>query len=649
MPRPENPTGSHVHVEVSPALRSPLRHPAGVALALLALVLGATISHRLAALYHQEDVVAARTRVSVDLDSVRATLSREAFAAVNLTEGLVTLVSLRAGVRQDEFDALAAAIMRRSRVTRNVALAVGTTIRFIYPLETNRAALGVDYLDTPTQRDAVLQAIRERRTVVAGPLQLVQGGTGIIGRTPVFVRRSGTAESAEEEYWGIAATVISFDRLIETAGLTDSRLGLRISLRGRDGRGAAGEPFWGDPQVFHQQPVQLDVPLPSGSWAIAAVPVHGWPVFRAWRSTAFVTGFVVSVTLSFLLLSALLASHDRRLEVQARRQSEESLREVNRTLLIKEFAIESATSGMALADLDGRITYVNSALAAMFGGSPLACLGSPIDEVWPGAAIGATLGASGGWRGEVTVPAPSGPARTLEGVANTVCGPAGEPLCRILSFQDVTDRKRMLAEVERSQRLSALSLFAGGVAHDFNNLLAGLFGNVELARAALPDGSPAAAHLDTASIAFERARDLTRRLLTFAIGRPPSRRHVAVSEFLDECCALSLSGSNTSWLIEAAEGGALRDVLGDANQLSQVFTNVLVNARQAMPDGGRVVISVRNRDVAHGAEPGLVGGRYVEIAITDDGPGIPPDVLPRIFEPFYTTKPDGSGLGLAMT
>ena len=84
---------------------------------------------------------------------MRATLSREAFAAVNLSEGLVTLVSLRAGVQQDEFDALAAAIMRRSRVTRNVALAAGTTIPFIYPLEPNRAALGVDYLKTPDQRD----------------------------------------------------------------------------------------------------------------------------------------------------------------------------------------------------------------------------------------------------------------------------------------------------------------------------------------------------------------------------------------------------------------------------------------------------------------------------------------------------------------
>lgn len=641
--------GVAVSADPSPAGRGLFRHPAGLVSCLLALLLGVAVSHRLAMLNHQGDVTDARARVSATLDRVRAALSRDAFAAVNLTEGLVTLVSLKAGVQQDEFDALAAAIVRRSPVTRNVALAVGTTITFVYPLDTNRAALGVDYLKTPDQREGVLRAIRERRTVVAGPLQLVQGGTGIIGRTPIFVRAPGGGTDAGDHYWGIAATVISFDRLIESAGLNDPALGLRIGLRGRDGEGASGEPFWGDAQVFAERPVQLDVPLPSGSWVIAAVPVQGWPLFRAWRSSSFVAGCALSITLSCLLLSALLASHDRRLEVQARKQSEDDLREVNRTLLIKEFAIESATSGMALADLAGRIVYVNSALAAMLGGPPSSSIGRPIDEVWPGASLGTTLVASGAWRGEVTVPDPSGAARTLEGVANTVCGPSGETLCRILSFQDVTERKRMLAEVERSQRLAALSLFAGGVAHDFNNLLAGLFGNVELARAALPEDSPAAAHLDTAAVAFERARDLTRRLLTFAIGRPPARRHVAVSEFLNECCALSLSGSNTSWQIETACGEPLRDVLGDANQLSQVFTNILVNARQAMPDGGRVAISLRNRDIASGAEGGLPAGRYVEIAVTDDGPGIPSDVLPRVFEPFYTTKADGSGLGLAMT
>lgn len=632
----------------------PRRAPLGFrALALVGIVfaIGVGASYRLALLGHRNDVADARAAVAASLDHSRASLSRELFAAVHLTEGLVAVVRLRDGVSQVEFEALAAAILERSSVTRHVALATGTVIRHVYPLAGNEAALGVDYLQLPGQRDTVLRARTERRTVVAGPLDLVQGGFAIIGRTPIFRPESSDDPPGTDTYWGIAATVVSFDRLIDASGLVPASATLHIALRGRDGSGPTGPAFWGDAEVFDRDPVVLDVPLPSGSWAIAGVPPGGWPVFMPWTAPEFLEGVGVSLALALLLFAVFRVSQGRRLEALARQRTEADLGQAYRALAIKEAAIESATSAIALTDLDGRVTYANAAFATMFGRARDALPGLTLDDLvgtQTAADIARGLAERGTWRGAAAPRTDAEAKRELDGLADTVRDGSGEVLCRSLAFQDVTARKRMMAEVERSQRLAVLSLFAGGVAHDFNNLLAGLFGNVELARATLPAGSPAAAHLETAASAFERARDLTRRLLTFAIGSPPQRQPLPMVSFLRECCSLSLSGASCSWSVDAPTGEDTWQVFGDPNQLSQVFTNILVNARQAMAEGGHITVTARNRDVGPGDSEGLPGGRYVEIEVADEGPGIPHDVLAHVFEPFFTTKPTGSGLGLAM-
>jgi two-component system, cell cycle sensor histidine kinase and response regulator CckA len=328
-----------------------------------------------------------------------------------------------------------------------------------------------------------------------------------------------------------------------------------------------------------------------------------------------------------------------------------ALEQANRALLIKERAIESATSGIALADLAGRVTYTNPAMEAMFGGDGANLIGAPLERCCgeAAAAIAGALRKSGRWQGTLTTAGPEDTCRHLEGAIDTVLEPDGTAVCRVLSFRDVTERGRLLAQMQQNQRLSALSLFAGGVAHDFNNLLAGLFGNIDLARSMLSECHPGLAPLETAALAFERARDLTRRLLTFAIGSPPQRASLTALDVLRECCLLALSGSTSRWDIETPGGRDLWPVWGDANQLSQVFTNILVNASQAMPNGGHVHLSVCNRQILPGENGDVEPGRYVSVTISDEGPGIPDEVLPRVFDPLFTTKPSGTGLGLAMS
>ncbi|MFQ5767169.1 MAG: two-component regulator propeller domain-containing protein [Acidobacteriota bacterium] len=198
------------------------------------------------------------------------------------------------------------------------------------------------------------------------------------------------------------------------------------------------------------------------------------------------------------------------------------------------------------------------------------------------------------------------------------------------------------AEVDRARRIEALGLLAGGIAHDFNNLLTGIMGNLSLLTDApdLPEPlrPPAAGALQ----ASERARSLTRQLLTFSRGGAPLREAADISEVIRESAAFTMSGSNIKWEIDLPEDLWIVEI--DPGQISQVINNLLLNARQSMPDGGTLKIRGLNLVTA---PPGLPDGRFIRIDFMDTGPGIPRRNLDRIFDPFFTTKEGGSGLGLS--
>ncbi|MGA8890395.1 MAG: CHASE domain-containing protein [Anaeromyxobacteraceae bacterium] len=236
-----------------------------------------------------------------------------------------------------------------------------------------------------------------------------------------------------------------------------------------------------------------------------------------------------------------------------------------------------------------------------------------------------------------------GAIRNVERLVRTIQH-GGRP-ATLMTLIDVSERERTAEELRKAQRLESLGLVAGGIAHDFNNLLTGVFGQVEEARGMLPTGSPAARELDVALSALSRTRDLTRQLLTFATGGAPSRKALAVPRLLEEAATLALGGSALRARFELQPD--LPAIEADEGQMSQLLGNLLVNARQATPGPGEVVVRARRRAVSRGEVPELAAGSYVEIAIEDHGHGIPADVLPRVFDPFFTTRPTGTGLGLA--
>jgi two-component system, cell cycle sensor histidine kinase and response regulator CckA len=215
-------------------------------------------------------------------------------------------------------------------------------------------------------------------------------------------------------------------------------------------------------------------------------------------------------------------------------------------------------------------------------------------------------------------------------------------------YRDISQRLRAEQSMRESelrvQKLESLSVLAGGIAHDFNNLLSGIFGYMDLARLS-ERPSDRERFLASAMGVIDRARSLTRQLLTFARGGAPAMRPEILSPFLEETVQFSLSGSPVSCRFELP--ATLWPCCFDRHQVAQVIDNLVRNAEQAMPAGGTVTTAVRNLVVGDREVPPLHEGRYVAISITDTGIGIPKELQSRIFDPFFTTKEKGQGLGLA--
>jgi len=218
-------------------------------------------------------------------------------------------------------------------------------------------------------------------------------------------------------------------------------------------------------------------------------------------------------------------------------------------------------------------------------------------------------------------------------------------------FQDITERKRREEAAVKQRNLESLGLLAGGIAHDFNNLLTGIFGNVELAESLLEeDGARARQCMGEAKAIATRARDLTLELLTFGSGGAPVRNAGSLVPLLHEASTFVVAGGNIDCELHVDE--ALWPAYFDADQINQVIYNLLINAVEAMGDGGTMTLGADNFTVEDGSPLPLATGQYVRVTVADDGDGIPPDRLAKIFDPYYTDKEmgetRGTGLGLAV-
>ena len=347
-------------------------------------------------------------------------------------------------------------------------------------------------------------------------------------------------------------------------------------------------------------------------------------------------------------------------DVTERKRFEQEIAAEKESLAV---TLRSIGDGVITTDVQGKVIMINNAGETLTGWSSREAIGQPLKAVFN---IAIDLAAQArarqtGFRNEAqsilvglplssTLTSRDGTEHVIEQVASPIRDRKNEVAGVVLVFRDITERQRTEAERRKAEALEQLGLLAGGIAHDFNNLLTAIIGNISLATLLLPPNDEMATRLRDAKNASMRARDLAQQLLTFARGGAPIKKTASIGKLIQDTVSFSLRGTHSR--SEFDLGPDLWPAEIDAGQISQVVANLVVNADQAMPNGGTLRVGCGNFTYDHETTPripDLKPGEYIRISIRDEGIGISESYLKRIFDPYFTTKEKGTGLGLATT
>jgi two-component system, cell cycle sensor histidine kinase and response regulator CckA len=344
-------------------------------------------------------------------------------------------------------------------------------------------------------------------------------------------------------------------------------------------------------------------------------------------------------------------------DVTDRRQAQDALRQSEELFRV---LVEKSSDGIAMVDADGRIRYLSPAAARILGLEPGELAGIKTDQLVDqddlkefrekGAAALAQPG--GSYSSQLRVPTRDGAVRHLEVVVtNHVADPAVAGF--IVNFRDISDRIALEEQLRQAQKMEAVGQLAGGIAHDFNNILTAVIGNVALMLDATAEAGPQRQTLTAIDKAARRAAELTNRLLGYSRRTTLHLRPSNVNRIVQDTLSLLRPTFDPRIVFDLRFGADAWPVLADADQISQVVTNLCLNSRDAMPRGGKLTVVTSNCGIDEGYVKGQViaqPGEYVRVTVEDNGAGMSPEVRAHVFEPFFTTKPlgVGTGLGLAM-
>ncbi|KQZ95356.1 histidine kinase [Mesorhizobium sp. Root157] len=325
----------------------------------------ATVVLALAALFadHQNRVLSEqslRTEVASHVNLIRAKLEGNINADIQLVRGLVATIVTEPHMQQDRFAQLAENVFREQSQLRNIAGAPGLVISLMYPLDGNEKAVGLDYRKDEKQREAALRARDSHEMVLAGPVDLRQGGQGFVGRFPVFLNRG----RSDEIFWGVVSAVIDMHKLYRNSGLLDDNLPIEIALTGKDALGGRGTRFYGDARIVEDNPVTAQILLPTGSWQLAAVPVGGWDTARAntWLLRAIMLAGGLLVVGPIMVASGLF--RERQEHYRELHNSEQRLRRLSRRL---ELALDASQLGAWEHDLETNVLWWDDRLNEIYG------------------------------------------------------------------------------------------------------------------------------------------------------------------------------------------------------------------------------------------------------------------------------------------
>ncbi|WP_456387147.1 PAS domain S-box protein [Desulfolithobacter sp.] len=345
-------------------------------------------------------------------------------------------------------------------------------------------------------------------------------------------------------------------------------------------------------------------------------------------------------------------------DVDARKRAELELAREKEQLAV---TLRSIGDGVITTDLEGRVVLLNRVAEQLTGWNEEEARGRPLSEVFAivdersgdprpdPAALVLQSGKMIELGNHVALVARDGTRRSIADSAAPIRGPERNLVGVVVVFRDVTEKYRMEQELLKVKKLESVGVLAGGIAHDFNNILAAIQGNINLARARLGSVAEQAGPVDEllvqAEKAAEQAGHLATQLLTFARGGEPVKQTSHLSEIIREAAGFVLRGSSVQCRFDLAPDLWPAEI--DPGQISQVIQNIILNARQVMSEGGLIQVRAENCEVCIGRNR-TTPKRCVQIVISDNGPGVPPEVVEKIFDPYFSLRDGGSGLGLAI-
>jgi PAS domain S-box-containing protein len=343
-------------------------------------------------------------------------------------------------------------------------------------------------------------------------------------------------------------------------------------------------------------------------------------------------------------------------DITKQKRAEEALAAEKERLLV---TLRSIGDGVITADIKGNVVLMNKVAEELTGWKQDETIGKPLNEVFhiineetrkscenPYEKVLKT-GKVIELANNTVLMAKDGTERIIADSGAPIRDKDSKIIGIVLVFRDITEKRRMQEEILNAQKLESVGILAGGIAHDFNNILTAILGNISIARINAKPGDKSFERLTEAEAACTRAKNLTQQLLTFSKGGTPIKKAASISKLLKDSTSFALTGSNVKGKFCLPDD--LWDVEIDEDQISQVINNLVINANQAMPDGGIIKLKAQNIIVNKKDNLPLKKDNYVKITIKDQGIGISGEHLHKIFDPYFTTKQKGSGLGLAIT
>ena len=585
-----------------------------------------------------------RSGVVDRLANIRTRLEGAISDGVGRVEGVVAYIERNPDLTEADYSAFVSRLITDRSQVRNVAAAPDLVVQYVFPEEGNESVIGLDYRRTPSQWQAARRAFETGRLSMAGPVDLVQGGSGFIARAPVFVEREGNS------FWGLVSAVIDTDLVYDFAGLNDPELDLDIAIRGRDAMGRRGGVFFGSLADLGNNPVELEVTVPNGKWVLIATPKAGWYERGFWdhREVFVAVGFATLL----VLLSIAFAYHRK-----TRRLLSQRLENLSR-------AVDQSSAGLVIASARGYVVYANPGFLGMSQQTESETVGSHVRTLFNEGAlsIGFTalwrnVLAGNDWHGEQQNWRKDGTPYWESVAISPVKNADGETADVLIVKNDISDKKNseealLRAKLGAEAANRAKSQFLASMSHELRTPLNAILGFAQMLAMNIDHSLSERHHsyVDNIVAAGKHLLDLVNDILDLARVEadrmPLDLEIVDLNALVQDCVDLTRTAADTRNIAinDAISTGPEISVAADPLRLKQVLLNLMSNAVKYNRDGGRVDLACRQ------AENGMV-----RILVTDTGLGIPRRDSDAVFEMFHrlnadpTLAQDGTGIGLTVS